>query len=151
MDWKKLNKQERKEEMARRMKVRFEKRNHNKENLIVVGNTGATSSELNFDFHDLPYAGLLYPARRFHLGHYKHGRFNWTKGDRQFAEERLKHLMAHTSRFMTYRNLEDLDALLCNAMMICDFHSRGILSLNPRQEFLMEGKRNDNPKPRTRK
>lgn len=109
-----------------------------KNKLITVGN--ATSSELNYDFHDLPYAGLLAAARRFHLGHYKHGRFNWTKGDGAFAEERLKHLAAHLAKFITYRSQEDLDAILCNAMMIADFDYRGVLSHEPRVDFLMEGK-----------
>jgi hypothetical protein len=107
---------------------------------IVKSKSGATSTELNYDFHDLPYAGLLAAARRFHLGHYKHGRFNWTKGDSQFAEERLKHLAAHTALYIEFRKQEDLDAIICNSMMLADFQIRGVLCKEPRKVFLMEGK-----------
>lgn len=114
-------------------------RNHETEPLVNLN--GATSIELNFDFHDLPYAGLLYAARRFHLGHYKYGRFNWTKGNKAFAEERLKHMMAHAAKFAHYRMREDLEAVLCNAMMLADFNECGLLSKNPRYDFMFEGKK----------
>lgn len=115
-----------------------EVRNHVEEPIISIA--GATSSELNFDYHDLPFPALLATARRFFLGHYKHGRFNWKKGDSQFAEERMKHLAAHTFKFLSYRQQEDLDALLCNAMMIADFAYRGVLSRDPVKDFMHEGK-----------
>jgi len=111
-----------------------------KTEIITIGKTDATSSKLEADFHDLPYAGLLAAARRFAYGRLRHGRFNWKKGDAAFAEERLKHLMNHTALFMEYRKQEDLDALLCNAFMIAWFLDLKILSTNPVKLFMMQGK-----------
>lgn len=110
------------------------------EGKLVKHKSGATSTEIDLDFHDLPYAGLVSAARRFALGHKKHGRFNWKKGDNEFVEERLKHAMNHAARFCEYRLIEDLDAVLCNFMMIAWYNEHGLLSTDPVKDFLMHGK-----------
>lgn len=107
---------------------------------LVKHESGATSSKLELDFHDLPYAGLEAAARRFAYGRKRHGRFNWKQGDASFAEERLKHAITHVARFAENRSQEDLDAILCNFMMIADYRSRGLLSLDPVKDFQMQGK-----------
>lgn len=111
--------------------------------IVEVGKTKATSSRLDMDFHDLPYAGLAAAARRFAYGRKRHGRFNWKKGDAEFAEERLKHLANHLALFMEERQQEDLDAVLCNAMMIAWYKENGILSNNPGEDFMEQGKVED--------
>lgn len=108
--------------------------------LVTVGKTKATSSKLDIDFHDLPYAGLEAAARRFAYGRIRHGRFNWKKGDAIFAEERLKHLVNHLMLFCEERQQEDLDAVICNAMMIAWYKDKGVLSLDPVKDFMMQGK-----------
>lgn len=108
--------------------------------IVTVGKTNATSSKLDLDMHDLPYAGLVAAARRFAYGRVRHGRFNWTKGDAVFAEERLKHLCHHLALFCAERQQEDLDAVICNAMMIAWYKEAGILSNNPMVDFMMQGK-----------
>lgn len=114
--------------------------------LVKPTKSDATSTELKPDFLDLPYAGLLAAARRFGLGHYKHGRFNWKKGDREFAEVRLNHAMNHMARFCEYRLQEDLDATLCNLMMIAWFWEHGLFSTDPVKEFTMHGKTEEKKK-----
>src|ERR1700687_2107157 len=109
--------------------------------IVKPSKSDATSTQLENDFHDLPYAGLLAAARRFGLGHYKHGRFNWKKGDMEFAEERLKHAMNHAARFCEYRLQEDLDAVLCNFMMIAWYKEHGLFSTDPVKDFTMHGKK----------
>jgi hypothetical protein len=108
--------------------------------LVTVGKTDATSSKLDYDFHDLPYAALEAAARRFAYGRKRHGRFNWKKGDSAFVEERLKHLANHLALFMEERQQDDLDAVLCNAMMIAWYNQHGLLSKDPVKDFMMQGK-----------
>lgn len=116
--------------------------NYNSRNteIITVGKSNATSSKLELDLHDLPYAGLAAAARRFNYGRKRHGRFNWKLADALFAEERLKHLVNHLMLFCEERRQEDLDAVLCNAMMIAWYKEAGILSNNPTVDFLLDGK-----------
>lgn len=113
---------------------------HNRETEIVKTKSGATSSKIDADFHDLPYAGLLAAARRFAYGRKRHGRFNWKQGDCEFAEERLKHLVNHVMLFCEERKQEDLDALVCNALMIAWFYSEGKMSIHPIADFMYQGK-----------
>lgn len=112
--------------------------------LVTVGKTKATSSKIDLDFHDLPYVGLEAAARRFAYGRKRHGRFNWKQGDAAFAEERLKHAMNHAALFMEERNQDDLDAVLCNFMMIAWYNHQGILSHDPVKDFMMQGKDESN-------
>jgi hypothetical protein len=123
-------------------KRRSEEFNKRLTEMITVGKTKATSSKIDLDFHDLPYAGLEAAARRFAYGRKKHGRFNWKQGDSVFAEERLKHAINHAVLFMEERNQDDLDAVLCNFMMIAWYKQQNILSLNPVKDFMMQGKEN---------
>lgn len=106
----------------------------------IVSINGATSSKLEVDFHDIPYAALTAMGRRFAYGRKRHGRFNWSKGDKFFAEERLKHLSNHLALFCEERLQEDLDAVLCNAAMIAWYYENGIMSKNPKVDFMFEGK-----------
>lgn len=106
----------------------------------LVSLNGATSSKLELDMHDLPYAALRSAAHRFNYGRKRHGRFNWKQGDTKFAEERLKHLVNHMMIFCEERTQEDLDAILCNAMMIAWYMDKGILSLDPVKDFMFDGK-----------
>lgn len=112
--------------------------------LITVGTSKATSSKLDVDLHDLPYAGLIAAGRRFAYGRIRHGRFNWKQGDAIFAEERLKHLANHLALFNEERQQVDLDAVICNAMMIAWFMERGILSIEPVKDFMYQGKEDKN-------
>jgi Domain of unknown function (DUF5664) len=89
----------------------------------------ATSTELLEDWNDLPFPALQMAARRFFLGRKKHGRFNWQKGDAEFAEVRLSHCIRHLILFAEERHLEDLDAALCNLMMIAWYVWKGVMKL----------------------
>jgi hypothetical protein len=106
----------------------------------IVSINGATSSKLDIDFHDLPYDGLVAAARRFAYGRARHGRFNWTKGNKDFAEERLKHAVNHLMLFCEERQQDDLDAVLCNLMMIAWYRAHGLMSNNPKVDFMLQGK-----------
>jgi len=88
------------------------------EGKVIKHDSGATSSELNEDWNDLPFAGLVAAARRFYFGRQKHGRFKWKRGNSEFAEMRLSHALRHAALFAETRKQEDLDALLCNFMMV---------------------------------
>lgn len=112
--------------------------------IVAVGKSSATSSKLDMDFHDLPYAGLAAAARRFAYGRKRHGRFNWKNGDATFAEERLKHLANHLALFNEERQIEDLEAVICNAMMIAWYMDKGILSRDQVKDFMMQGKEETN-------
>jgi Domain of unknown function (DUF5664) len=93
--------------------------------IVKPTKSDATSTELNEDWNDLPFAALQAAARRFNLGRMKHGRFNWQYGDEEFAEVRFSHMLRHAFLFQQNRRQEDLDALLCNAMMIAWYKERG--------------------------
>lgn len=95
---------------------------------------------MEIDYHDIPHSALAAMGRRFNYGRRRHGRFNWKKGNAAFAEERLKHLVHHVSMFAEYRRQADLDAILCNAAMLAWYMDRGILSENPFDDFMFEGK-----------
>ncbi len=97
--------------------------------IIKPGNSGATSTKLDEDWNDLPFSALQAAARRFNFGRMKHGRFNWKKGDEEFAEVRLSHMLRHAHLFAEEKHIEDLDALLCNAMMLAWYVDKGILRL----------------------
>lgn len=125
-------------------KRKSEEFNNRLTELITVGKTKATSSKLEMDFHDLPYAGLASAARRFFYGRKRHGRFNWKKGDAVFAEERLKHLVNHVILFCEERQQEDLDAIICNAMMLAWYKDKKILSSNPINDFYLQDKEENN-------
>lgn len=127
-------------EKIRKQKSHSKQFNSRETELITVGTTKATSSKLEADFHDLPYAGLLAGARRFAYGRKRHGRFNWKQGDKEFAEERIKHLVNHVMLFAEFRQEADLDALICNAMMIAWFKDTGRFSVNPVKDFMFQGK-----------
>lgn len=116
--------------------------NSRKTEIVTVGKSKATSSKIDMNFHDLPYAGIVAAARRFFYGQHRHGRFNWTKGDKVFAEERIKHLINHIHLFNEERKQEDLDAIVCNSMMVADFYARNLVSKNPRKDFMYFGKEN---------
>jgi hypothetical protein len=115
--------------------------------IITVGSTKATSSKIDIDFHDLPYAALEAAGRRFAFGRKRHGRFNWKQGNKEFAEERLKHLVNHVALFCEERRQEDLDAILCNAMMIAWFNDHGLLSHDPVKDFMYQGLQGTDGKP----
>jgi len=97
--------------------------------IVKSATCGATSTKLEEDWNDLPFAGLQAAARRFFLGRAKHGRFNWQKGDADFAEVRLSHAIRHVHLFAESRKLEDLDATLCNLMMIAWYVQKGIMEI----------------------
>lgn len=92
---------------------------------------GATSTQLDEQWDDLPLEGLRAAARRFAYGRSRHGKGNWKKGDAEFANERLNHMLRHAHLFSEHRRQEDLDAVLCNAMMLADYKARGLM---PEQE-----------------
>lgn len=120
-----------------------EERRNNKDakvELIKEGQTNATSSKMEGNFHDLPYSGVAAAARRFLFGASRHGRFNWQQGDKDFAEARLNHLVEHTLHFAEFRTQADLDAIICNAMMVAWFYDRGRLSKDPYNDFMLQGK-----------
>ena len=108
--------------------------------IVADKKTGATSSKMDFDMHDLPYEGLRMAATRFAYGRTRHGRFNWRRGEKEFAEERLKHLVNHMMLFCAERQKEDLEAVLCNAMMIAWYYDNGLMSKNPVEDFMEQGK-----------
>lgn len=110
------------------------------ENPKIVSVGGATSSELEYDFHDLPFAGVMAAARRFAMGRPRHGRFNWKKGNAEFAEARLNHMMKHAALFSEYRKQDDLDAVICNGMMLAHFMYTGVMSQQPLRDFYLQGK-----------
>lgn len=89
--------------------------------------SGATATKLDESWNLIPFAGLQAAARRFFVGEQRHGARNWEQGDDAFAEQRLKHFMRHAALFVEYRRQEDLDAVLCNAMMLAKFKERGFL------------------------
>lgn len=94
---------------------------------IVKHKSGATATKLDEGWNLLPFAGMQYAARRFFLGMSRHGARNWEKGDEDFAEERLKHFVRHAALFGEYRRREDLEAVLCNGMMLAFFYERGLM------------------------
>jgi hypothetical protein len=106
----------------------------------IISIEGATSSKFDVDLHDIPYEAMMAIGRRFAYGRKRHGRFNWRRGDKKFAEERLKHLINHAMLFCHERRQDDLDALMCNGAMICWFYANGLISNNPVKEFMEEGK-----------
>lgn len=93
--------------------------------IIKPTKSDATSTELKEDWNDLSFPALQAAARRFNLDRAKHGRFNWQKGDEEFAEERYSHMLRHAYLFQQFRRQEDLDALLCNAMMVAWYKDKG--------------------------
>jgi hypothetical protein len=99
-------------------------RDHENEEKQVYEN-GATASKLDERFDLIPFAGLEYAARRFALGAKKHGSRNWESGDRGFAEARLNHLLRHAAAFAETRQTEDLEAIICNGMMLAKFRAEG--------------------------
>lgn len=94
---------------------------------VVKHASGATATRLEESWNLIPFSGLQAAARRFWIGEQRHGARNWEQGDDAFAEERLKHMMRHAALFNEYRKQEDLDAVLCNAMMLAKYKERGFL------------------------
>jgi len=89
---------------------------------------GAQSTKLDERFDLVPFEGIRAAARRFALGAAKYAARQWEGGDESFAEERINHLVRHTLLFAEHRRQEDLDALLCNGMMMAFFKSKGMLA-----------------------
>lgn len=98
---------------------------------LIKHGCGATSSKLNGRFDLVPFAGIELAAERAEYGLRRHGKNNWRKGDRAFAEERISHMVRHATKFAESPNREDLAAVLFNAAMVADYMKRGIL---PEQE-----------------
>jgi len=94
---------------------------------LVVSKSGATSTKLEEAWHLIPFAALQAMARRFWLGSQKHAPRNWEKGDEEFAEIRLTHMLRHAALFGEHRRQEDLDAVLCNAAMLAYWKDKGML------------------------
>lgn len=87
--------------------------------------SGATSSHVAAKYYLIPKAALDALARRFTLGAEKHAQDNYKKGDSDFANERLNHLWEHLTSFTETRTQGDLDAIICNAAMLCWFKANG--------------------------
>lgn len=98
---------------------------------IIKHASGATATQLEESWNLIPFSGLRAAARRFYVGEQRHGARNWEQGDDAFAEERLKHMFRHAALFVEYRKQEDLDALICNAMMVAKFKELGFLRERP--------------------
>ena len=94
---------------------------------VVKSKSGATSTALDDRYDLIPYAAIRAIARRFGVGAKKHAPRNWELGDQEFAETRLNHCMRHMARFVEYRQMEDLDAVLCNASMLAYWKDLGLL------------------------
>jgi hypothetical protein len=94
--------------------------------------SGATSSRIDERYDLIPYAAMEAMARRFALGAKKHGADNYKKGDADYARERLNHLWKHLALFSETGKAEDLDAIICNAAILCFFKSKGLIDCEPR-------------------
>jgi len=88
---------------------------------------GATSTKLEERFDLIPYEAEEAMARRFGVGVLRHGERNWESGDEEFAKARLNHLRKHLALFCDTRKTEDLDAVICNAAMLCRFRAEGLI------------------------
>ena len=88
---------------------------------------GATRSPMKERFDLIPHSGLQAIARRFAYGAERHGDRNWESGGAEFAETTINHLMKHVALFSQHRRQEDLDALLCNGVMLAEFKRRELL------------------------
>lgn len=94
---------------------------------IVKHKSGASATQLDEAWNLMPFEGLQYAARRFWLGKNKHGARNWEQGDEEYAEERLKHMLRHAALFGARRQREDLEAVICNAMMLAFYYEQGLI------------------------
>lgn len=98
--------------------------------------SGATSSRLDERYDLIPYEALKAMARRFAVGAKKHSPDNWKKGDADYARERLNHLWQHLAAFSESGRQEDLDAMICNAAMLCEMKARGLMPEKPAVKVL---------------
>lgn len=96
-----------------------------KDEIIEVG--GVKSSKLDERFDLVPFAGIRDAARRFALGAKKYAPRMWERGNADLAEDRMNHMVRHCLLFSQYRRQEDLDAFLCNGMMMSFFKDKGFL------------------------
>lgn len=88
---------------------------------------GATRSPVSERYDLIPFAGMQACARRFAYGAVRHGDRNWESGGEEFAEATVNHLLKHAGKFSQYRKQDDLDAIICNAMMLAHFKTKGFL------------------------
>lgn len=63
-------------------------------------------------------------GRRFALGAEKHGMNNWRKGGAQFRLSRISHLIEHIYDYLEHGGRENIDAIICNAAMLCEFEEK---------------------------
>ena len=99
--------------------------------IVKPTNSDAKSTKLDEDWNDLPFAALMMAAKRFNLGRQIYGKDNWKKGDSDFAEVRLSHCIRHLILFTEYKKIEDLEASICNLMMICWYVHNAVMRIKP--------------------
>ena len=92
--------------------------------------SGAKSSKVKPRYDLLPERGLRLGANRFQYGANSHGERNYIKGDLRgstpdpaFVLDRMNHLFEHLSKFMLTRQTKDLEAIICNALMLAELHA----------------------------
>ena len=87
--------------------------------------SGAKSSTVKPRYDLLPIRGLKLGANRFQYGAERHGERNYTKGasDPVFIRDRINHLAEHVLKFTATRQTKDLEAIICNALMLAELHA----------------------------
>ncbi len=87
--------------------------------------SGAKSSVVKPRFDLLPVRGLKLGANRFQYGASRHGERNYTKGggDPTFIRDRINHLIEHCLKFAATRQTKDLEAIICNGMMLAELRA----------------------------
>jgi predicted house-cleaning noncanonical NTP pyrophosphatase (MazG superfamily) len=92
-----------------------------------VSTSGATSSKLKARYDLIPRSAIEALAIRLALGAEKHGERNYERGDSEYCEERINHLLSHVHDFVEHRKLEDLQAAITNCAMLCFFFEKGLV------------------------
>lgn len=88
---------------------------------------GIKSTHIPERFDLVPFEGVRSAARRFAYGAKKYAERNWESANESGAKDRLNHLVRHCILFAQFRRWEDLDALLCNGMMMAYYKEKGLL------------------------
>lgn len=87
--------------------------------------SGARSTTVKPRYDLCPPRGIKLAANRFQYGADRHGERNYTKGaqDPTFIRDRINHLIEHALKFAASRQTKDLEAILCNGMMLAELHA----------------------------
>ena len=89
---------------------------------MKIFSSGAKSTVKKPLYYLIPLIALQLLAERFGYGASRHGARNYRKGkgDEEFINDRLDHLIEHLFQYTEHRRRSDLAAVLCNAAILAD-------------------------------